>query len=192
MDQRQYLSQWLRALTVFEHQLMGPIGRNRNAFIKRAADEYIRSTRSSRPICTHLMKIENILVPHYKAVMPYFGQFATQQYKRRRTTSEVKRLTFLLLMQDWIAQRAMKQATTISDTDYDDVQDAISKGVDQGLGIAEIASAISDVTDLTSYRAHRSSNRKPRSVDGKANLAGFHQRRHRRSARELGHLQMSE
>lgn len=56
-------------------------------------------------------------------------------------------------MQEWIKNRALDSATAIDDTDYNDVQGAIQNGVDEGLGVAEIATAIRNVSELTPFRA---------------------------------------
>lgn len=154
MDRAKYHARWLRALTVYERQLLMPMVRTRNTFIAQAAAEYAKHQTVPQHVkLSHEVRIQNLLVPHYFAVSTYFGNLAGSQFKSRGKRNEVKRLTFMSLMQDWIRQRAQDSAAQISGTDYDDVSGAISTGIDEGLGVGEIASRITDLTGLSAWRA---------------------------------------
>jgi hypothetical protein len=154
MNRNQHLRRWLRALTIYERRLLNPVARNRNAFIAKAADEYQKHQTIPRHArYAHEIGIQNLLIPHYQAVIPYFGDMAVRQFKSRRPRMELKRMTFPSLMQDWVRQRAFKNAASIADTDYNDVQSTIDRGIADGLGIEEIARDIREVTDLTPFRA---------------------------------------
>lgn len=64
---------------------------------------------------------------------PNFCALAGQQFKGRGRF-KLKRLTFLTRMQEWARTLALNNASTIADTDYRDVRDAIKDGVTEGLG----------------------------------------------------------
>jgi uncharacterized protein with gpF-like domain len=141
-------------MTLFERQLLGPVARERNRFIKAAASDYQKHGGVPRhQILTHAGKLQILLSSHYAAVLPYFGNMVGHQFKSRRKPLEIKRLSFLSHMQEWTRTRALESASTISDTDYSDVQNAIDRGITDGLGVEEIAGNISDVTGLTAFRA---------------------------------------
>lgn len=135
MDPRLYLRQWLLAMDRFEFRLRPKAGQARNAFIRSASKAYAAYGSVPNQLrAAHEAKLVDLLLTHYTAVLPYFGNLAGQQFKRRRNALERKRLTFLTQMMEWARTRALNNASTIADTDYTDVRDAIDDGLADGLG----------------------------------------------------------
>jgi uncharacterized protein with gpF-like domain len=157
MNRRQYLRQWLRALTIQERKLLGPVARERNRYIKSAANQYRQHHAVPNHVHqNHRQAVAGILEAHYKEVAPIFGSLAVQPVKARKKRMETKALprnVFQSAMLEWAYSKSLQAAQSISDTDQDDVQDIIGKGLEDGLGIEEIASDIADLTGLTNYRA---------------------------------------
>jgi uncharacterized protein with gpF-like domain len=157
MNRALYLRKWIRALTIHERKLLGPIARERNRFIKAASAQYdAHHTIPNHLRQTHTSAVQGLLMQHYQTVMPYFGQFVTKPLKARRGRLETKALprhVFNSYMLEWAYSRSLENAKSISDTDFDDVQGAITAGLEDGLGVEAIASSIRKITDLTPYRA---------------------------------------
>lgn len=154
MNRSLYQRRWLRSLTIFERQLLSPVARARNAFINSAAAEYEKHGGIPRHVrMAHELKLQNLLASHYEAVIPHFGTMVSSQFKSRRGRLELKRMTFLSYMQDWVRKRALANASMIADTDSSDVRDAIDAGITDGLGTEAIASSIQELTGLSAYRA---------------------------------------
>ena len=157
MNRSLYLRQWLLAMDRFELRLRGKAGRERNTFIRAAARSYEKHGGGISHFLRagHQNRVRDILNEHYTAVMPYFGALAVKPVKSRRGRIEKKanRQSFLSHATEWAQTRALAAATSISDTDYNDVQDVITSGLEDGLGVEEIASNIRGITDLTPFRA---------------------------------------
>jgi hypothetical protein len=50
----------------------------------------------------HEVRLQNILIQYYTAVVPYFGNSVVKQFRSRIKPFALKRLTLLLAMQDWM------------------------------------------------------------------------------------------
>ncbi len=156
MDKRLYMRRWLLALDRFELRARVKVGANRNAFIRAAWKDYERTGSVPNHLrSAHEAKLAAILDNHYQAVMPYFGKMTTKQLKANHRYIEHKaaRGTFVNRLLEWAHTRALNNASTIADTDAADVRNAITRGLADGLGNAEIARSIRSVTDLTPFRA---------------------------------------
>jgi SPP1 gp7 family putative phage head morphogenesis protein len=145
------LQLWLVALDRYELMLRVKIARQRNSFIKANADSYENNPLPAWLMDWHRRETAKILSEHYQQVALHFGTQALKQVKSRRI--ETKSATFLNLMMEWVGREALRKATMIAATDSDDVRNAIRRGLDEGLGVAEIAKGIRESTSLTTYRA---------------------------------------
>ena len=153
-DKRHKLRLWLFALDRFERKRFGKAGKARNNFIRQAADSYANGVDLPAHLLTaHQKKIASILSAHYQQVIPYFGQFTLQQVKSRRIERKAFDNFFLSLMSEWANRQALTHAKMIAATDRDDVMAAITKGLEEGLGTADIARAIRKASQLTPVRA---------------------------------------
>lgn len=142
---------WILTLDKFEVSLRGKVAVERNRFIKRVAAAYDDAKSIPANIKTeHVTRLNKILNNHYGVVMPHFAKAARKQFKKR----ERKALsTFESLIIEWAATEALRKARLISDTDADDITDAIAAGVVDGASIPDIAKDIRNVARLTPYRA---------------------------------------
>lgn len=149
------LRAWLLALARFELPLRVTTARNRNAFIRAAAESYETNKTVAGWLRTaHEKRVQESLAGHYQQVIPYFGSMAVKQIppgKSRRI--EKKQADYLILASQWINREALRKAKLIAATDTDDVRDAIADGVTEGLGTEQIARNIRKVTSLTPHRA---------------------------------------
>lgn len=153
MNKRLYLRAWLHALKVLEFRLRGEQGRARNTMIRAAAKEYDRTGHiPAHAFIAHRRRTQGNLEAAYHRTIPVFSGMALKQVKSRPRL-EVKQASFASLMQEWVAKEALRKATLIADTDRDDVLSAISGGLEDGLGTAEIARNIRKVSQLTPFRA---------------------------------------
>jgi uncharacterized protein with gpF-like domain len=152
-DQRLLLRAWLLSLDRFELRLRLAQARNRNAFIKEAAEAFDQNgTVPGWLNERHRRRIAATLTEHYEAVIPHFATMARRQIKSRQVERK-QSSTFLAHMHEWIAREALKKARLIAATDAQDVRDAVEDGVTEGLGSEAIARNIRKVTSLTTYRA---------------------------------------
>jgi hypothetical protein len=154
MSRQAQLRQFIHAMTVFERNLLGHIGRARNSFIITVAAKY--QTTGSTPAWiaeVHKQRLAAILSAHYAKVIPHFGAMAMAQVKSRKMEAKAQGDLFSQMARQWIEREALRKATMIAATDRDDVTSAIQSGFDDGLGTAEIARNIRKVSSLTPYRA---------------------------------------
>jgi hypothetical protein len=153
-DKRLYMRQGLLAMQRFELRLRVKAGSRRNAFIRQAAKAYEKSGEVPNNLrAAHERVIGDVLYKHYQLVMPYFGQLSSKELKARHQYIEKKRDTFLIRLNEWAVTRALNNASSIADTDMDDVRRKIQIGLDDGLGTAEIGRSIREVVNLTTARA---------------------------------------
>ena len=82
-----------------------------------------------------------------------FAGLALKGVKSQRIERRAAQTLFDALVQEWIAREALRKATLIADTDRDDVLDAITGGLEDGLGTQEIARNVRKVTQMTPFRA---------------------------------------
>jgi hypothetical protein len=167
------LGVWLNALDQYEFKLRVTAGRARNAAIIHAAQAYQYTGTLPGYIAEgHRRRLKQILTDHYERVTPHFaaqalasirskpvgreaaGLVATAiETKTAVTFAQLKAIGFAGRMQEWIGREALRKATLIAATDLEDVRGAISDGVSQGQGTAEIARNIRQVSRLTPFRA---------------------------------------
>ncbi|MBP3958353.1 hypothetical protein J8F10_24150 [Gemmata sp. G18] len=154
MNRRTQLNAWLAAMAVFERRALGDVGRARNAMILYAASTYQRlGSVPSFVKEAHRKRLEAVITQHYKRVIPHFGNMALSQIKSRPVPLQTKRRPFADLAAEWIKREALRKATMIAATDFDDVRNAIQDGFDEGEGTDAIARRIRKVTALTPHRA---------------------------------------
>lgn len=154
-SRRAQLRLWLLRLDVFEIRLRVRVSRERNAFIKEAAKSYeANSTVVGWVAERHKLAVRDILQAHYKAVIPEFGAMALSNVKSRRIHSrKAADSLFSSFMQEWVTTEALRKATMIASTDYDDVRGVISDGLTEGLGVSEIGRNIRKETSMSVFRA---------------------------------------
>lgn len=135
-----------------EVQLRVDQSRARNAMIRSAAAQYAKTQQvPSFLLLDHRNRTAQNLTAAYRRTIPVFAKLATRQIKSRRI--ERKADMFDRLVAEWIAREALRKATLIANTDRDEVMEAISGGLGEGLGTEEIARNIRRVSQLTPYRA---------------------------------------
>jgi uncharacterized protein with gpF-like domain len=135
-------------MTLYEIKLRGPAARARNAYIKAASDAY--TANQSVPAwlrVAHEKRLTDLLAQHYQQVIPTFGAMALQQIRAPQKKA------FSARMADWMNREALRKAKLIAATDTEDVRSALQDGIDEGLGVEEIAQNIRKVSQLTPYRA---------------------------------------
>lgn len=155
-DRRLYLRQWILAMDRYELRLRYKVASARNAFIKVMAKQYASTGSIANHLRTkHEQRLGEILLAHYQDVMPFFGGFATKPIKARHGYVERKavRTTFHALLMEWASTRALENASSIADTNMNDVRRKIEAGLEDGLGNEEIGREIRKVTQDTPYRA---------------------------------------
>lgn len=154
IDRRTQLKLWLLALDRFELRLRGAIALQRAKYIRAAASVY--ESHAFIPAWLnndHIQGINSILSAHYQSVIPYFGRMVVKQVKSRKISQKAVDNLFTHFMQEWVSTEALRKARMIWNTDYGDVQNAISNGLAAGDGVSAIASRITDVSGLTPFRA---------------------------------------
>lgn len=154
-DRARILRAWLFAMGRLEIRLRAEQGRARNAMIRQAAGQYEKLHHPPAHVfIAHQNRVRGILLAHYQRTMPVFARMALAQIKSRPRYEVKQALShFEVLMQEWAATQALRKARLIADTDRDDVLAAISRGLEDGLGVAEIAREIRKVSAFTSFRA---------------------------------------
>ena len=153
-DRRAQLRNWLLALDRFELKLRGNAGRARNATITKAASLYAGGMElPSFVFVEHQKRVQNVLTHHYRRVIPYFAATALDQIKSRRVETKAAEDIFAHLTHEWVLREALRKARMIAATDRDDIMAAITRGLEEGSGTADIARAIRKVSTLTPYRA---------------------------------------
>lgn len=140
---------WLNTLDRFEVRLRVKVTRNRNAFLRDAAEAYPHA-RTLQGWLTerHARRLTTILAEHYEAVVPHFAALTRRQLKAPQRKSQ-----FLGLMTEWVSREALRKARLIAATDADAVRGEIEDGIAEGLGSAEIARNIRAASDMTRKRA---------------------------------------
>ncbi|HEX3162956.1 MAG TPA: phage minor head protein [Pseudolabrys sp.] len=148
-------SAFLALLDRLEPKLASPIAKEKNRFIKAAAARYLEhgTINFFDLVDTHQANVFDILKPHWNMAIAGGGQLALGHIKSRQMKDDSEDSVFEDLTQQWIATEGLKRSHSIAETSEADVLDAISIGIDDGLGTAEIGRAISAVTDLTPWRA---------------------------------------
>lgn len=145
---------WLMALDRFELRLRANAARTRNAMIRKAASVYAGGVDlPSYVFVEHRKRVETTLADHYRRVIPYFAQVTLAQVKSRRIETKAAQDIYQALTAEWISREALRKARMIADTDRDDVMAAITRGLEEGLGTADIARGIRKVSSLTPARA---------------------------------------
>jgi hypothetical protein len=154
-SRRTQLRLWLLALDLYEIRLRVKVSRERNAFIRASQEAYAANGVVPAWVAErHKSALRDILQAHYKAVIPHFGALALSNVKSRRIHSrKAADSLFSSFMLEWVTTEALRKATMIASTDYDDVRGAIADGLTEGLGTAEIGRAIRKQTSMTVFRA---------------------------------------
>jgi hypothetical protein len=153
-DRSAQLRLWLLALTRLELRLRGQIAKQRTKFILNASKEYPDNGQVPAWVSEkHKQEIRIILSDHYKVVIPHFGRMVLKQIKSRRIERKAAENMFTAFMGEWVTTEALRKATMISATDYDDVTNAIRTGIEAGEGTDAIARNIRDISKLTPFRS---------------------------------------
>lgn len=151
-ERRHQFRVWQLALDRFELALSRSARLARNSYIRAAAEGYaVAGTVPGWLDERNRRAIQSMLSQHYRKVIPYFGDLSLRQVKSRRF--ERKDDLFTSLISEWIATQALRKAKLIAATDRDDVRDAITDGVSEGIGTEQIARRIRKVSQLTPFRA---------------------------------------
>lgn len=153
-DRRLALRAWLLAMDRLELRLRVEQGRARNAMVRSAAKAYETAGHPPAHVfIAHRTRVRAVIEDHYRRTIPVFGGMALKQVKSRRIEKKTAQTMFEALVAEWISREALRKATLIADTDRDDVLNAITGGLNDGLGVEEIARNIRKVSQLTPYRA---------------------------------------
>lgn len=153
-SRQQSLRLFIHAMTVFERNLLGHVGRARNSYIITAAAKYQTVGEVPAWIAeVHKQRLAAILTSHYEKVIPHFGAMAMSQIRSKKMEAKAQDDLFSRLAREWIAREALRKATRIAATDREDVRDAIQDGFEEGLGTAEISRRIRKVSSQTPHRA---------------------------------------
>lgn len=153
-DRRLALRAWLLAMDRLELTLRTEQGRARNAMIRAAATAYTKHGHPPAHVfIAHRARVRGVIEDHYRRTIPVFGGMALKQVKSRRVERKAAQTMFESLVAEWISREALRKATMIADTDRDDVLDAITGGLNEGLGTEEIGRRIRKVTQATPFRA---------------------------------------
>lgn len=150
-----YHAAFLRTMDKFEGQLKGKIVTDKKEFITACANLYREHAVPNlfHLVDKHQSQLFDSLKAHYRRVIPAFGALSLSQVKSRQFKTTAEDDLFLDLANRWVHTEGLKRSKLIADTTEADVLAAISTGLDDGLGTAEIADDIQDVTDLSDWRA---------------------------------------
>lgn len=163
MNRRAAHAAFLALMTHFEVRLRRNVIIDKNRFIRACAArfELIATPNFFDLAGKHTMAIQGTLTAAYKKIVPAFGRHAMGQvdaaagrksrlrYERKGDDEEF----WLDLAQEWVNREGLKRAHLIADTTQSDVLAAVNNGLDQGLGVREIARNIRRVTGLSGSRA---------------------------------------
>ena len=146
---------FLALLDRLEESIARPIAKEKDRFIHAAAERYEAhgTVNFFDLVDNHQDRILSILKPHWKLAISGAGHLALGQMKSRQLKDDDENSLFEDLAQEWVSKEGLKRSHSIADTSEADVLAAISDGLDDGLGVAEIARNIREVTDLTPWRA---------------------------------------
>lgn len=150
-----YHAAFLRTMDRFEAQLRGKIVADKNEFITAAAAEYRNSGTPNffHLVDEHRQRVFKTLAAHYRKVIPAFGALSLTEVKSRSFKDAEEDDLFSSLADTWVHTEGLKRSSLIADTTEADVLAAISSGLEDGDGTAEIADAIQEVTGLSDFRA---------------------------------------
>lgn len=98
----------------------------------------------------HRARVQATLQKHYGETAAYFGKLALSGIREGRKSAL---MPVEALMADWVRRQALRKSRMIADTDRDDIAAVIDEGVAEGLGNAEIATAIRRLKGLTPFKA---------------------------------------
>jgi len=146
---------FLRALDRFEATLKPQIEDDKATFIEHCKTRYAEHGTPNffDLVDKHQNQLFATLKAHYAKVIPAFGMQALSHVKSRQFKDTEEDNLFSDLTQRWIHTEGLKRSKLIADTTEADVLKAISDGMADGDGTAEIASAIGDVTELSAFRS---------------------------------------
>jgi hypothetical protein len=146
---------FLNALDRFEARLLPKIVADKDEFIRAAAERYREHGTPNLfdLVDKHRARLFATLTTAYGRIIPAFGAIALSHIHGRRMKASAEEDLYLDLAHDWIHREGLKRAHLIADTSEADVLAAISDGIDDGLGTAAIATSISDLTDLSTWRS---------------------------------------
>ncbi|WP_020471479.1 phage minor head protein [Zavarzinella formosa] len=146
---------FLATMDRFESLFKGKIVADKDKFITACASEY---RTHGVPNFFHLVdkhqgELFDSLKAHYRMVIPAFGALSLSQVKSRQFKATAEDALFEDLANRWVHTEGLKRSKLIADTSEADVLAAISSGIEDGLGTAEIADDIQKVTGLSDWRA---------------------------------------
>ncbi len=146
---------FLATLTRFENKLKGKIVADKAEFIKATEKRYAEHGTPNffDLVHDHQETLFKTLATHYRVVIPVFGSLSLSQVKSRSFKDDEEDDLFTKLADRWVHTEGLKRSKLIADTSEADVLKAISDGLENGDGTAEIARAIGKVTDLSGWRS---------------------------------------
>jgi SPP1 gp7 family putative phage head morphogenesis protein len=150
-----YHATFLTTMDRFEGKLQGRIVADKKTFINAAAKIYGEHGTPNffHLVDNHQQQLFDTLKAHYHKIIPVFGALSLSQVKSRSFKASAEDDLFSDLADQWVHTQGLKRSKLIADTSEADVLKAISDGLDEGEGTAEIADRIQDVTELSDYRA---------------------------------------
>ncbi len=153
-EKQKLSTRYNRATLVFEKALFRRMSAEINKTTKRIAIEVARRQYlPSRTQLEHQQRIEKILEPLYKRVIPKFADFGLENLKTKQFPLEKKNEFFDRLAELWIFENVAKKATLISTTTVEKIQQVIDKSIKNGDSVDEIAGNIRKTTALTASRS---------------------------------------
>ena len=146
---------FLALLTRLETRFAPTMRAEIDRFTRATADRYLAHgvINFFDLVDTHQSNTLNALKKQWKLSIAGGGQLALGRIKSRQLKDSVEDTLFEDLLQEWVSTEGLKRSHSIADTSEADVLTAISNGLDEGLGVAEIARTIRDITGLSLARA---------------------------------------
>ena len=135
--------------------MLPQIAADKNAFFHAAAAVYREHHIPNffHLVDKHQQQLFKTLSANYRRIVPAFGALALSHIQSKQMKADDEDDLFIQLASDWVHTEGLKRSKLIADTSEADVLDAIDSGIQDGLGTAAIASSISDLTDLSSWRS---------------------------------------
>jgi uncharacterized protein with gpF-like domain len=154
MKPARFLSLWIQGMNRAENRLRAKIGPARNAYLRRAAEQYLTTGDVTASLeREHAVRIEGILAQHYKATIPAFRTLTRAQISGKGMEKKAAGDRFSERELEWVRTQALAKAKTIAKTDIDEVRGVISQGIADGIGTESVATSIRKRSDLTPWRA---------------------------------------
>lgn len=149
-DQRAFEA-WLDRI---EPPLARKVARSKNKLINKISDAYAMSPDSAFGLYEreHRLEIERLLNETYAKVIPKRAADTLDSIRSLKRWPNYAGY-FDRLIARWVSQNALEHAVGIADTTMRDIQRIIKRGIDDGMGNAQVAREIRKVKAFSVYRA---------------------------------------